>query len=65
MSQYLDLLEVGDTVDIRGPSGKLTYLGRGEFHYPLRDKYCVLLHWFAISFQNTIIMPINKNSRKI
>ena len=24
MSQYLDLLEVGDTVDIRGPSGKLT-----------------------------------------
>lgn len=31
MSQYLDSLEIGDTVDIRGPSGKLTYLGRGKF----------------------------------
>ena len=31
MSQYLDTLNVGDTVDIRGPAGKLTYLGRGEF----------------------------------
>ena len=31
MSQYLDTLKVGDTVDIRGPAGKLTYLGRGEF----------------------------------
>ena len=30
MSQYLDTLEIGDTVDIRGPSGKLTYVGRGE-----------------------------------
>ena len=30
MSQYLDSLEIGDTVDIRGPSGKLTYVGRGE-----------------------------------
>lgn len=31
MSQYLDSLEIGDTVDIRGPSGKLTYVGRGKF----------------------------------
>lgn len=31
MSQYLDSLNIGDTVDIRGPSGKLTYVGRGEF----------------------------------
>ena len=30
MSQYLDSLEIGDTVDVRGPSGKLTYVGRGE-----------------------------------
>lgn len=31
MSQYLDTLNIGDTVDIRGPSGKLTYVGRGKF----------------------------------
>lgn len=31
MSQYLDTLSIGDTVDIRGPAGKLTYLGRGKF----------------------------------
>ena len=30
MSQYLESLNIGDTVDIRGPAGKLTYLGRGE-----------------------------------
>jgi len=30
MSQYLDTLSIGDYVDIRGPSGKLTYLGRGK-----------------------------------
>ena len=29
MSQYLESLKIGDTIDIRGPSGKLTYLGRG------------------------------------
>lgn len=38
MSQYLDLLEVGDTVDIRGPSGKLTYLGRGKFSIKENNK---------------------------
>lgn len=31
MSQYLDSLEVGDTVDIRGPDGKVSYLGKGQF----------------------------------
>ena len=31
MSQYLNSLSVGDTVDIRGPAGKVVYLGRGYF----------------------------------
>ena len=31
MSQYLESLKVGDTVDIRGPSGKVVYLGQGYF----------------------------------
>lgn len=38
MSQYLDSLNIGDTVDIRGPSGKLTYMGRGEFRLLLCRK---------------------------
>lgn len=31
MSQHLNSLSVGDTVDIRGPAGKVVYLGRGYF----------------------------------
>lgn len=30
MSQYLDSLEIGDTIDIRGPAGKVVYLGKGK-----------------------------------
>ena len=29
MSQYLNSLGVGDTVDITGPAGKVRYLGQG------------------------------------
>ncbi|KAG8548756.1 hypothetical protein GDO81_024291 [Engystomops pustulosus] len=31
MSQYLDALRVGETIDFRGPSGLLTYSGKGTF----------------------------------
>jgi len=31
MSQYLEGLEMGDTIDVRGPSGHLTYQHRGVF----------------------------------
>lgn len=31
MSQYLDNLKIGDTIDFRGPSGLLVYKGKGEF----------------------------------
>jgi len=30
MSQYLNNLKLGETIDVRGPSGKLTYLGNGK-----------------------------------
>lgn len=33
MSQYLDTLGIGDTVDVRGPLGKVTYLGGGDIQY--------------------------------
>lgn len=31
MSQYLDGLSIGDTIEIRGPEGKLNYLSNGNF----------------------------------
>ncbi|XP_076304045.1 NADH-cytochrome b5 reductase 3 isoform X2 [Tachypleus tridentatus] len=31
MSQYLDNMNIGDLIDIRGPSGLLEYMGRGKF----------------------------------
>ena len=30
MSQHLESLSIGSTIEIRGPSGKLTYVGRGN-----------------------------------
>lgn len=30
MSQYLDNLKIGDTIDFRGPSGLLVYKGKGK-----------------------------------
>lgn len=31
MSQYLDSLKIGDVVEFRGPSGLLSYSGKGEY----------------------------------
>lgn len=31
MSQYLENMKLGDTIDVRGPSGRLVYLGKGKF----------------------------------
>lgn len=31
MSQYLNNMKVGDNIDVRGPSGRLKYLGGGRF----------------------------------
>lgn len=39
MSVYLDSLEVGDSMHMDGPKGKLTYKGRGNFYK--EDKYMV------------------------
>ena len=38
MTQYLDNLKIGDTLDISGPRGKLTYLGRGQFQFHKNEK---------------------------
>ncbi|KAJ9584177.1 hypothetical protein L9F63_021474 [Diploptera punctata] len=31
MSQYLENMKLGETIDVRGPSGRLVYLDRGKF----------------------------------
>ena len=31
MSQYLENMKIGDTIDVRGPSGNLVYNSNGEF----------------------------------
>lgn len=31
MTQYLNNLKIGETIDFRGPSGRLNYFGNGKF----------------------------------
>jgi len=38
MSQYLESLKLGDTIDVRGPSGQMTYKGNGEFQIANKKK---------------------------
>lgn len=38
MSQYLNNLKIGDVVEFRGPSGLLTYIGKGNFSIQLDKK---------------------------
>ena len=33
MSQHLDSLQIGDTMPVRGPDGKVEYLGAGEHRH--------------------------------
>lgn len=38
MSQYLNNMNIGDCIDVRGPSGRLKYLGKGQFSLKLLRK---------------------------
>lgn len=38
MSQYLENMKIGDTIDFRGPLGRLVYNGRGNFSIKLLRK---------------------------
>ncbi|KAL4420023.1 hypothetical protein ABPG77_001273 [Micractinium sp. CCAP 211/92] len=40
MSQHMDRLQVGDTIDVRGPYGEFTYLGSGRFTHKGREGRC-------------------------
>jgi cytochrome-b5 reductase len=52
MSQYLNSLNLGDTIDVRGPAGHLTYLGKGQINIspPKKEeesRYCKKLGLIA------------------
>merc|ERR1711990_1100500 len=47
MSQYMDTLKVGDTLDIMGPIGTHTYLGRGKFKSGSKEHTCAKLGMMA------------------
>ncbi|RLN66331.1 hypothetical protein BBJ29_002605 [Phytophthora kernoviae] len=38
MSQYLEHLAIGDTIEVSGPKGKLSYMGKGEIHIKHRPR---------------------------
>lgn len=38
MSQHLDSLDIGDTIDMKGPKGHMSYLGCGNFTVKLMRK---------------------------
>ncbi|XP_014250463.1 NADH-cytochrome b5 reductase 1 isoform X3 [Cimex lectularius] len=68
MSQYLDSLNIGDTVDIRGPSGRLKYLGNGNFSMKVLRKdpaYTVTVNKIAMIAGGTGITPMLQIIRHI
>jgi cytochrome-b5 reductase len=38
LSQYLENMKIGDTIDFRGPSGRLIYKGNGKISIKLLRK---------------------------
>ena len=38
MTQYLDTMKPGDKIDVRGPSGRLKYVGNGTFEITVDKK---------------------------
>lgn len=38
LSQYIENMKLGETIDFRGPSGKLAYLGYGDFQIKFSRK---------------------------
>jgi len=38
MSQYLDTLKLGDTIDVAGPFGLIEYKGKGTFNIKRKDR---------------------------
>lgn len=46
-SQYLDSLKLGDTIDVKGPVGHITYLGKGHFLINNKPKFVTKIAMLA------------------
>jgi len=47
MSQHLDSLKIGDTIDVKGPMGEFNYLGNGEFTWHGKHRKCTHISMLA------------------
>lgn len=67
MSQYVDSLKIGDTIAFRGPTGKLQYLGNGQFEIRRPNKAPVQLKAENINMiaGGTGITPMLQLAREI
>lgn len=68
MSQYLESLPIGSSVEVRGPSGRLKYLGNGEFSMKLLRKdpaYIVKVKKVSMIAGGTGITPMLQLIRHI
>ena len=58
MSQYLDALQVGDTIDMRGPVGEFDYHGNGKFLKEHEESYATHFNMIAGGTGITPVMQI-------
>ena len=61
MSQHVESLKIGDTIEFRGPSGRLVYKGKGVFAIKLLRKDPPIEHSVK-KVKNTKIQLANTRS---
>jgi nitrate reductase (NAD(P)H) len=47
MSQHLDSLQIGDTIDVKGPMGEFNYKGNGAFTWHEKPRNCTHISMIA------------------
>ena len=62
MSQYLEKMEIGDTIDMRGPVGEFDYIGNGKF--TIDGEECTA-HKFNMIAGGTGITPVMQIAAEI
>lgn len=67
MSQYVDALKIGETIAFRGPTGKLQYLGAGEFciRRPNKEPVNLKAQYINMIAGGTGITPMLQLAREV
>jgi len=47
MSQHLESMKIGDTIDVKGPLGEFIYTGAGSFKFHEKPRQCSKINMFA------------------